>query len=259
MVATLAAAGCVAADDEADELIAAADGADALAAMVARRVDGEPLAWITGTATFCGLTVLVHHGVYVPRWQSEVLARTAAELLPERGTAVDLCTGSGAVALVLAAARPAARVVATESDPVAVACARANGVDVLTGDLDAPLPAALAGRVDVLCGVLPYVPSDAFHLLPRDVLAHEPRTALDGGAGGLGPITRAVTASTRWVAPGGWLVLEAGGGQFPDVEERFTRAGYRSVRVLYDDDGDPRAVCGRLAGRDGPGRAGPAG
>lgn len=236
----------MAADDEAAELLAAAGGPDVLASMLARRVAGEPLAWITGTTSFCGLTVRIRPGVYVPRWQSEVLARTAADLLPERGTAVDLCTGAGAVAMVLAAVRPAARVMATESDPVAAACARANGVDVVLGDLDAPLPAELAGQVDVLVGVVPYVPRDALHLLPRDVVAHEPRAALDGGEDGLDLITRTVAVSTRWVAPGGWLLLEAGGGQFPGVEAQFTRAGYEVIRVLEDGDGDPRAVCGRL-------------
>ncbi len=241
----------MAAAEEADELLVAAPDPDVLGAMLARRMAGEPIAWITGTTTFCGLTVVVHPGVFVPRWQSEALARTAADLLPERGTAVDLCTGAGAVALVLRAVRPGARVVATESDPVAAACARSNGVDVRVGDLDAPLPAGLAGQVDVLCGVLPYVPRDALHLLPRDVLAHEPRTALDGGEGGLELVTRVVTASPRWVTRGGWLLLEVGGGQFPEVEDLFARAGYQGIRVLVDGDGDPRAVCGRLGGPAG--------
>jgi len=251
----LAAAGCVAAADEAAELVAAAADPGALEAMVARRVAGEPLAWITGTAEFCGRTVDVRPGVYVPRWQSEALARTAADLLPPRGTAVDLATGSGAVALVLQAARPEARVVATESDPVATACARANGVDVRQGDLDGPLPRDLAGTVDVMTGVLPYVPVDALHLLPRDVLTYEPRTALDGGDGGLGIITRAVRRSTRWVRRGGWLLLEAGGGQFDQVRSLFADSGYGGIRVLLDGDGDPRAVCGRLGGPVAPGQA----
>jgi len=217
--------------------------------MVARRVAGEPLAWITGSTVFCGRTVGVRPGVYVPRWQSESLATTAGRLLPERGTAVDLCTGSGAVALVLAAARPAARVLATESDPVAVACARANGVDVRRGDLDAPLPDDLAGTVDVVCGVVPYVPAGALHLLPRDVVAHEPRAALDGGVDGLAVLSRAVAAATRLLTPGGWLLLEAGGDQFPRVEALLTGSGFDAVRVLVDGDGDPRAVCGRWDGR----------
>jgi len=232
-----------------------ADGPVALDAMVARRVTGEPLAWITGSARFCGRSVGIRPGVYVPRWQSEALARTAADLLPDRGTAVDLATGSGAVALVLQAARPHARVVATESDPVAVACARANGVDVRQGDLTGPLPRDLTGAVDVMTGVLPYVPDDALHLLPRDVLAFEPRAALAGGSGGLEVIGRAVRDSIHWVRPGGWLLLESGGGQFDEVRSLFTRSGYGDIEVLVDGDGDPRAVCGRLLGPTGPAQA----
>jgi release factor glutamine methyltransferase len=238
----------VAAEEEAAELLAAAADPDGLAAMVARRVTGEPLAWITGSTVFCGRTVGVRSDVYVPRWQSESLATTAANLLPERGTAVDLCTGSGAVAVVLASACPSARVLATESDPVAAACARANGVEVHLGDLDAPLPDDLAGTVDVVCGVVPYVPAGALHLLPRDVVAREPRVALDGGVDGLDVLTGAVAAGARLLAPGGWLLLEAGGGQFPQVEALFTRSGFGAVRVLVDGDGDPRAVCGRWDG-----------
>ena len=251
MARTLAAAGCVAADDEADELLAVAPDRAALDALVARRVAGEPLAWITGRTVFCGLEVTVAPGVYVPRWQSEALARAAADRLPGRGTAVDLCTGSGAVAMVLAAARPHAVVLATERDPVAVACARANGVDVRAGDLDGPLPADLVGRVDVMCAVPPYVPGDALHLLPRDVLAFEPRDALDGGTDGLAVVRRVVDAGTRWLAPGGWLLVEVGGGQFGPVRSLLATAGFVDVSVLDDGDGDPRAVCGRRAGGAG--------
>ena len=244
----------MAADEEAVELAAAAgDDPARLAALVARRVTGEPLAWITGTTSFCGLPVRVHPGVYVPRWQSEALALAAADRLPPEGTAVDLCTGSGAIARVLAVARPGATVLATDRDPAAVACARANGVTALLGDLDAPLPAPLAGRVDVMVGVVPYVPDDALHLLPRDVTAHEPAAALDGGPGGLAVLTRAVTASCRWVAPGGWLLLEAGGTQFDPLAGRFEAAGYDSLELLRDGDGDPMALCGRRRPTGGPG------
>jgi release factor glutamine methyltransferase len=148
-------------------------------------------------------------------------------------------------------------VVATEADPRAAACARDNGVDVLLGDLDGPLPAELAGRVDVLTGVLPYVPTGALHLLTRDVLAYEPRAALDGGPGGLDVVARVVEAGPRWLAPGGWLLLEAGGGQFPGVVRLFADHGFVGTRILDDGDGEPRAVCGRLAGPTrtaGPGR-----
>ena len=249
MVRALATAGCVAAEEEADELLSAAARHGDLSGLLARRLSGEPLAWVTGTTRFCGLELTVHPGVYVPRWQSEALARAAARALPPTGTAVDLGTGAGSVARLLASARPDARVVATESDPRAAACARANGVDVVVGDLFDPLPVGLAGRVDVVVGVLPYVPGDALDQLPRDVVDHEPLLALDGGPDGLAVVARAVADSTRWTAPGGWLGLEVGGGQFEAVTGLFERAGYGGIEQLEDGDGDPRAVCGRLAGR----------
>jgi len=244
----LALAGCVAAEEEADELLAAAGDARDLRSMVTRRLTGEPLAWITGRTVFCDLEVTVDPGVYVPRWQSEPLARLAAHLLPPTGVGVDLATGSGAIAMVMQAARPGARVVATEIDPVAVRCARRNGVVVHPGHLDRPLPAVLASEVDVLCGVLPYVPSDALRLLPRDVLAFEPRAALDGGDGGLDAVAAVVRGSRRWVRSGGWLALEVGGDQVPVVNTLFEAAGYGAVDVLEDGDGDPRAIVGQRVG-----------
>ncbi len=93
-----------------------------------------------------------------------------------------------------------------------------------------------------MTGVLPYVPTEALHLLPRDVVAFEPRAALDGGAGGLELVATAVSGSRRWVRPGGWLVLEVGGDQLPAVGELLDRSGYDAVEVLSDADGDPRAV-----------------
>ena len=98
VAARLERAGFVAAEEEAAELLAAGGDLDAL---VARRLTGEPLAWITGTAPFCGLWIRVDPGVYVPRWQTEALARRAVERLPADGVAIDLCTGSGAIATVL--------------------------------------------------------------------------------------------------------------------------------------------------------------
>jgi release factor glutamine methyltransferase len=140
----LAQSGCISPVEEADALLAASGGdADALASMLARRIDGEPLPWITGSIVFCGLEVRVTPGVYVPRWQTEPLARLAASLLPADGVAVDLCTGAGAVAMVLGGEAPGARVLATDVDPLAVACARTNGVDASRGVLDEPLPVAI--------------------------------------------------------------------------------------------------------------------
>jgi release factor glutamine methyltransferase len=238
-------AGCVAAGEEAEELFAAAGGDAELARLLARRVTGEPLAWVTGRTTFCGLDVAVAPGVYVPRWQSEPLAELAAQLLAPNGHAVDLCTGAGAIAMVLHSARPYAHVVGTEIDPLAAACARGNGITVYEGNLDEPLPAGLASQVDVMVGVVPYVPDDALHLLPRDVQHFEPRAALDGGEGGVALVAAAVARSPRWMKRGGWLLLEVGGDQVAGVTAMFTASGYRDIAVLEDEDGDPRGIYGR--------------
>ena len=237
-------AGCVAALEEATELIDAAHDDAELRLMRERRLSGEPLAWVTGRVAFCGLEIMVEPGVYVPRWQSEPLARQAAQLLPDAGVAVDLCTGSGALAAVMQATRPAAEVVATEIDTAAVQCARQQRHSaVYQGDLDLPLPADLARRVDVMTGVLPYVPTDAMHLLPRDVRHFEPRLALDGGSAGLTLLTRAVQRSPRWLRRGGWLLVEVGDDQISPLTRLMGDAGFEAVTVIEDDDGDPRGLC----------------
>jgi release factor glutamine methyltransferase len=242
----LRAAGCVAAAEEAAELLEATRGdGKRLAALVARRCSGEPLAWLVGSVRFCGETVLVRPGVYVPRWQSESLVLEAAGRLPERGAAVDLCTGAGAIALVLGRRRPLARVVASEIDPLAAACARTNGVEVYEGDLAAGLPPTLAGRVDVVTAVVPYVPTGELHLLPRDVTAFEPRGALDGGEDGTTFLVRAVGESTALLRAGGSLLLELGGDQVDLLAPVLADNGYHDTRLLVDGDGDLRALACR--------------
>ncbi|MEA2828312.1 MAG: release factor glutamine methyltransferase [Actinomycetota bacterium] len=253
IAARLSAAGCVAPDQEAAELVAAARDPEELEALVVRRMSGEPLAWLVGSVDFCGIRVAVHPGVYVPRWQSEALARRAAALLPPAGVAVDLCTGAGAVACVLQAEAPSAVVVASDIDPRAVACALANRVHALVGDLDQPLPATLRGEVDVMTAVVPYVPTDELSFLPRDVVAYEPRPALDGGPGGLRLLSAVVRLSPRWLRPGGWLLLELGGDQAPTVAAAMTAAGFVDIAVLTDEEGDDRAIeARRPAGRVPP-------
>jgi release factor glutamine methyltransferase len=243
----LADAGCIAAAEEADELIRAAAGdRRVLEDLVARRTQGEPIAFLTGSVTFCGIELRVEPGVYVPRRQTEPLARRAAVLLPAAGVGVDLCTGVGAVAAVLAAAVPTARVLATELDPNAVRAARRNGVEVFEGSLDDPLPRAFEHRVDVVTAVVPYVPTDALRLLPRDVLAFEPRLALDGGPDGTDLLEEVVRRCPRWLRPGGWLLLELGGDQAGPIERGLREVGCDEVDVMVDEDGDPRAVCARL-------------
>jgi release factor glutamine methyltransferase len=244
----LAGAGFVAAGEEADELLARAAGdPELLDALVARRLTGEPLAWITGSVSFCGLDVGVEPGVYVPRWQSEPLALRAAERLPVNGLAVDVCTGAGAIAKTLMARRPAARVVATDLDERAVACARRNGVDAHRGDLLAPLPRALEGRVDVIVGVVPYVPTPDLPLLQRDTLTFESTLSYDGGEDGTGLLRRVVAESPRFLRRGGALLLELGGEQADALRDDLARPNYVDLDVLRDEEGDVRGIEATLA------------
>jgi release factor glutamine methyltransferase len=247
LTAQLSRGGFIAAGDEAKELLARAAGdARLLDSLVARRLTGEPLAWITGRVSFCGLDVRIDPGVYVPRWQSEPLARRAVEALPASGVAIDLCTGSGAIAKVLTTNRPGARVVASDIDKRAVACAAANGVDVYCGDLFAPLPRDLEGRVDVVIGAVPYVPTPALPLLQRDTFTFESVLAYDGGPDGTDILRRVVCESPRFLRRGGALLLELGGDQADGLRAELERLGYVDVSVLVDDEGDVRGVASRL-------------
>ena len=276
----LAGAGCVSAAAEARWLVEEAPDAQALAEMVARRAAGEPLQYVIGWAPFGSLRLQVGPGVFVPRPETEGLADRAAAHLraaaappegsgePRRGApvdregsgeprtgapvgpvAVDLCTGSGAIACFLAAAAPGARVLATELDPAALAWARRNagghGVQVLAGDLDAPLEPELAGRVAVLTANVPYVPSAALATLPRDVRDHEPRLALDGGPDGLDVLRRVTARAPIWLAAGGWLLAEIGDDQGPAAAGLFAAAGLTEVAVRPDLVGRDRVVEGR--------------
>jgi release factor glutamine methyltransferase len=242
----LSAAGFLAADEEASELLQCSNGDPVdLESRIKRRLQGEPLAWITGFTTFCGMKILVDSGVYVPRWQSQPLARRAAKRLPQRGVAVDLCTGSGAIARTLLAEKPYARVTGTDIDERAVSCARSNGVEALCGDLFAPLSLDLEGRVDVIIGVVPYVPTQSMPLLPRDTLDFESPLSYDGGSEGLDVLRRVLEGSHRFLRPGGALFVEVGGQQAVVLQDDLLRLGFEDVVVLFDDDGDLRGLEGR--------------
>jgi release factor glutamine methyltransferase len=244
----LARAGSVAADEEAAELAEAAGGDKArLATLLYRRLAGEPLAWVTGRVDFGGLAVQIDPGVYVPRWQSLELVERAARHLSPAGRAIDLCTGSGAVAAALQARRTGASIVATDSSPAAVACARANGVDALIGDLFEPVPSGWLGRTDVVVAVVPYVPTGALHLLPRDTLTFESAHHYDGGPDGTALLARVVADARRYLSFGGALVLELGGDQAEAVGAAMERKGYEGIDVWSDAEGDVRGIEGTSA------------
>ncbi|KIL38812.1 hypothetical protein SD70_24220 [Gordoniibacillus kamchatkensis] len=247
VVTRLRAAGCVFAEEEARLLIAAARTPAELAAMADRRIAGLPLEHIIGWAEFCGLRITVDPGVFVPRRRTEFLVRQAAAFARPGAVVVDLCCGSGALGVALAAALGRIELHSADIDPAAVRCARRNVADVLgrvyEGDLYEPLPATLRGRVDILVANTPYVPTEAIRLLPPEARLHEARVALDGGADGLDVQRRVAAEAPLWLAPGGHLLVEASGRQAPQTVEIFARSGL-TPQVIGSDELDATVVIG---------------
>jgi release factor glutamine methyltransferase len=224
----LRAAGCVFAEDEARLLTSAAGDPGELMSLVERRIAGEPLEHVLGWAEFCGLRVAVGGGVFVPRRRTEVLVRHAVRLLGRGSIFVDLCTGSGAVAVAVASFAHPGEVHAVDIDATAVACARRNlaGLgEVYCGDLFAALPGRLCGSIDVLTINAPYVPTEQLHLLPRDAREHEPRSALDGGPDGLHVHRRVLAQAPEWLGPGGHVLVEVAAAQAREGRRIAARAG----------------------------------
>ena len=246
VVARLRAAGCVFAEDEARLLLSAAQTPAELTAMVDQRVAGLPLEQILGWAEFCGLRIVVEPGVFVPRRRTELLVREAAALARPGAVVVDLCCGSGGVGAALAAAVTGMELYAVDIDPAAVRCARRNVARsgrVYEGDLYAPLPSALRGRVDVLAVNAPYVPTDAVALMPPEARDHEARVALDGGPDGLDVQRRVAADAAAWLAPGGHLLIETSERQAARTAEILTRSGL-TPRVVRSEELDATVVVG---------------
>jgi release factor glutamine methyltransferase len=217
-----------------------------------RRLAREPLQHILGTQPFRELSLAVGPDALVPRPETELLAGWAIELLA--GTpaplAIDVGTGSGCIACAVAAEHPGARVVAVEVSRGAVQLARDNvvrlglagRVTVEESDLFSALPPM---RADLVVANPPYLPGGLLDSLAPEVSRYDPRLALDGGADGLDLIGRRVDEAPRWLAPGGWLVLEtAGGEQIPEVVARMKAAGFARVETRPDLAGVVRFVAG---------------
>lgn len=215
------------AEDEARLLMSAAASGTVLEELVTRRVAGEPLEYVLGWVEFCGRRLAIEPGVFVPRRRTEFLARSAARFVEPGDVIVDLCCGCGAVAAAVADAVPGVQVHAVDVDEAAVACARRNVAgDVYLGDLFGPLPAGLRGRVAVVTGNAPYVPTEALSTMPAEARLHEPRIALDGGRDGLDVLRRVVTGAAGWLRPGGWLFVESSIAQGPLLAEQMRSVGF---------------------------------
>lgn len=224
---------------------------DELEAMVGRRVAGLPLEVIVGWAEFCGLRIAVEPGVFVPRRRTEVVVREAVALAKSAPVVLDLCCGTGAVGVAIRAAVDGVELYASDVEPAAVRCARRNveplGGHVLEGDLFAPLPASLRGRIDLLVVNAPYVPTHAIALMPPEAREHEPRITLDGGADGVDIQRRVAAGAAEWLAPGGHLLVETSGEQAPRTVDAF-RDGGLTAEVRRAEDVDGTVVIGVRAG-----------
>ena len=242
-------AGCVFAEDEAELLLTTATTPDELEQMVRQRVSGIPLEQILGWAEFAGLRIAVEPGVFVPRRRTELLLEQALRFAPPQPVVVELCCGSGALALAVASRLQDVELYATDIDPVAVRCASRNlaGVPglagVTEGDLYEPLPTSLVGRVDLLLANAPYVPTGSIPLMPPEARLYEPLVALDGGSDGLDVLRRIIVGARRWLAPHGRLLVETSRSQAPVSVAAFELYGLEA-QVVVSDELDATVVIG---------------
>lgn len=194
------------------------DAAGRFRVLVRRRVEGLPLQHLTGTAPFRHLELLVGPGVFIPRPETELVLELAAPALAQAGIAVDLCAGSGAIALAVAQEYPAVRTVAVERFPAALDWLARNArartaagdrpIEVLAGDVTAAgLLSELTGTVDVVLSNPPYVPERIRTELAVEV-GHDPDEAVFAGEDGMALMAALLRTAARLLRPGGLVVVE---------------------------------------------------
>ncbi|HKZ09878.1 MAG TPA: peptide chain release factor N(5)-glutamine methyltransferase [Rhodanobacteraceae bacterium] len=220
--------------------------------LVERRARGEPVAYLTGTRGFHDIELRVAPGVLIPRPETEVLVDLALQRIPADAecNVADLGTGSGAIALAIARARPYARVVATDVIDAALDIARENGarlridgVEFRQGDWYGGLADA---RYDVILSNPPYIAEGDPHLHEGD-LRFEPAAALASGADGLDAIRVIVCGARRHLRNGGWLLLEHGFDQGADVRGLLLDQGFADLFTQDDLEGRERVTGGRIS------------
>jgi release factor glutamine methyltransferase len=226
------------------KLVAGENGS--LEELITRRLNGEPLQYIEGTAQFGPLELLVDPRVLVPRPETETLYELASRLVRLPEVIVDLCTGSGALALALKRRFPGASVFATDLSSDAIEVATENmyrtGLQIYLaeGDLYDSLPASLLGEVDLIVANPPYVAESEYLQLPEDV-RREPKIALVSGSSGLEVIQNIGASASQWLRPGGVIVCEIGETQGVAAVSSFTDL---PVVVRQDLAGKDRFVVG---------------
>ncbi len=225
--------------------------------LVARRVAGEPIEYLTGQATVRDLTLQVGPGAFIPRASSGFLADVAVERLKDRPQpiVVDVCTGVGPVALLCAAGSPAAAVYGVDISPTALAFARRNArslgltnVRFVRGDLFEPLPAKVRRRVDVVTAHPPYVARWEMRHVRYEMRSEPVEAITDSSRTGLILARRIVREAPAWLVPGGWLLVETVDFRAREIAAMFRKAGFGGVRHLRAKGGYDRVIAGRLPG-----------
>jgi release factor glutamine methyltransferase len=222
---------------------------------VERRFTGEPIAHITGVTEFRELELVVEPGVFVPRDSSEWLVECAVRRLRKRKAPVlvDLASGMGTIALAVAHEVPNAEVFGAELSEEGVKLARKNArrlglhVRFASGDLFAPVPARLKGRVDVVTIHPPYVAKHEIADLPDEIRDWEPvHTLTDHSDDGLGIVRRTVEDAPAWLRPNGWLLIETDPDRAKDVKRVMVEGGFRDVATTK---GGPIPITRVIAGK----------
>jgi len=218
--------------------------------VLARREDGEPIAYITGQQEFWSMALEVSPAVLIPRPETELLVERALEIIPlnEPSRVLDLGTGSGAIALAIAQARPHSIVMGVDVSPAALTVAGRNRRKIGVANLNLKHSdwfAALAGeRFDVIVSNPPYVGEQDPDLSPT-VAAFEPRVALISGASGMQAIEKIAADAPSHLLPGGWLLCEHGWKQAPLVRAALVQHGFSHVRSRTDLAGNERVSEGK--------------
>ncbi|MBU0499265.1 MAG: peptide chain release factor N(5)-glutamine methyltransferase [Gammaproteobacteria bacterium] len=220
--------------------------------LIGQRLNGRPLAYITGRREFWSLELAVTKAVLIPRPETELLVERALELLPLGHAALiaDLGTGSGAIAAALARERPEARIVAVDSSPEALAVAEGNLRRLGLANVETRLGNWCNGfredeRYDLILSNPPYIADDDPHLNRGDLPA-EPRSALASGPDGLDDIRAILCCVPSRLKPGGWLLVEHGYDQGERVRGLFLQAGFTQVATLRDLEERERVTEGQL-------------
>lgn len=220
---------------------------DAYQALIDRRCQREPLQYILGTAQFMGVTLRAQPGALIPRNDTETLCEQALARMQGRERVLDLCTGTGALAIAIALQFPGAQVTAADISADALAVARQNIADtgarvtLRQGDLFA---AAAGERFDIIVSNPPYITAEEMADLQPEV-RREPALALYGGSDGLDFYRRIAREAPDYLSPGGWLLLEIGSAQAEAVSALLAER-FEALAVYPDMQGLPRAVAARL-------------